>query len=108
MTGGHSPGGTPTASPVPVVASPKWPLRPGVLVHVNTSHSLSLGRLGTEAHKSPQRPLTHRRQRRANSLANISNESQRSRAKRIRQMFSGELRAKYRCDAMPGVYHGNS
>ncbi|XP_075211629.1 neuromusculin isoform X3 [Lycorma delicatula] len=93
--------------------TPKWPLRPGVLVHVNTSHSLSVSRLtqNSTSNNNQQRSLPHshrRQQRRAISLANLSNESQHTRANRIRQMFTPEQRTKYRSDTLPGVFHGKS
>lgn len=88
-----------TVSPEPA-ATPKWPLRPGVLVHVNTNHSLSLGRLGLGA--DPQGSSD----RRATSLTSVIAESQHTRAQRIRNMFSDQR--KFSCSTMPGVYHGKS
>ncbi|XP_046675859.1 hemicentin-2-like isoform X6 [Homalodisca vitripennis] len=87
-----------TVAPVPQV-TPKWPLRPGVLVHVNTNHSLSLGRL-------PPAEPTDRKQRRSTSLASMITENQHSRAHRIRNMFSDHR--KFDNDTIPGIYHGKS
>ncbi|KAF6214764.1 hypothetical protein GE061_009507 [Apolygus lucorum] len=70
------PGGTST----PMTAA-KWPMRPGVLVHVNTNHSL----LSTPNGRSP-------------------NESQASRASRIRAMFGPDQPG----GSLPGVFHSKS
>ena len=111
----------------------KWPLRPGVLVHVNGTHSLSLGRLpqhGTITTSTPRHTPTRLnntvpknmgrkdriktaakrlKRRRAASLANLQPDdtNQHSRAHRIRQMFSNDSN-KYHCETMPGVFHGKS
>ncbi|XP_039278812.1 uncharacterized protein LOC111055569 [Nilaparvata lugens] len=108
----------PVASPTPVAvtATPKWPLRPGVLVHVNTSHSLSrlsqaaspTAARSTNQNTPAARSTNQRQERRAISLANIANENQHSRANRIRHMFTPEQRIKYRSDTLPGVFHGKS
>ncbi|XP_054282602.1 hemicentin-1-like isoform X3 [Macrosteles quadrilineatus] len=89
-----------TTSPVPPVTPPKWPLRPGVLVHVNTNHSLSLGRLPAGGGEDRER------QRRTTSLASVVSENQHTRAQRIKNMFS-DHRNKL-SDTMPGIYHGES
>nr|CAD7590846.1 unnamed protein product [Timema genevievae] len=118
------PGHPPDQPPVRPVH--KWPLRPGVLVHVNGAHSLSLGRLpqtsGSLVTSTPKhRPNNNHhttgrtrdrvgkkaKRRRAVSvgaLATTDEINQHSRANRIRQMFTSD----YRCDTLPGVIHSKS
>ena len=106
----------------------KWPLRPGVHVHVNGAHSLSTSRL-----PPPPKNLnkinndgtsSSRRQRRATSLGHIPGAeeiNQHARANRIRQMFSttsspmqrerlrgAEDGMPYRCETLPGVIRARS
>nr|CAD7392442.1 unnamed protein product [Timema cristinae] len=118
------PGHPPDQPPVRPVH--KWPLRPGVLVHVNGAHSLSLGRLpqtsGSLVTSTPKhRPNNNHhttgrtrdrvgkkaKRRRAVSvgaLATTDEINQHSRANRIRQMFTSDNR----CDTLPGVIHSKS
>lgn len=111
--------------PPPMV--PKWPLKPGVLVHMNgarpsqglgTSMPANLSGLpqtstpikttpsNLSRSKSSKKAWNVQR-RRALSLGSLAQEddtSQRSRANRIRKMFSHD-----RSDSLPsGFYHGKS
>lgn len=112
----------------------KWPLRPGVLVHVKGTHSLSVGRppqqqydgaISTSTPKNtPTRPANliskHNmgrkdhiktaakklKRRHATSISSLQSDdtNQHSRATRIRQMFSNDAN-KYHCENLPGVIH---
>lgn len=103
----------PPAAPV----IPKWPLKPGVLVHVNNNHSLSARRLQNSSNvnsnssnmqsQSQFYSATEKRPKRGEILKNIGNESQRSRAQRIKQMFFTEQH-RFKTDTLPGVFHGKS
>ncbi|CAH0389720.1 unnamed protein product [Bemisia tabaci] len=109
------------SAPPPILVSPKWPLRPGVLVHTKAPHSLSVGRLpsasslalnsSANSRNSVQAPEPNnngrpglekqrRRQTRASSLADLSGENQHSRANRIKHMFN--------TDTFPGVFQNAS
>ncbi|CAB0012723.1 unnamed protein product [Nesidiocoris tenuis] len=79
------PGGTST----PMTAA-KWPMRPGVLVHVNTNHSL----LSTGGVATPNG---------GNADSRSPNETQASRASRIRAMFGPD-----QSGSLPGVFHSKS
>ncbi|KAK1135642.1 hypothetical protein K0M31_000229 [Melipona bicolor] len=66
---GRSPDGGPpsptvsshsTQTPVQPTAAPRWPLKPGVLVHINRSHSLRSG-LSVRANESLRNELMNRR-----------------------------------------------
>lgn len=123
-----------SASPVVVQQpvqppQPKWPLKPGVLVHVNNarfSQGLGLSMASSLSSlpktSTPNKPnvgssnptrsrsnkkLWNVQRRRAislGSLAQADDTSQRSRANRIRKMFSHE-----RLDSLPtGFYQGKS
>ncbi|XP_034251543.1 hemicentin-1 isoform X2 [Thrips palmi] len=118
--GAPSPG-APSPAESPALASPnarhqhKWPLKPGVMVHVNGAHSLSLSRLpdhlannnntssvnnncSSTPALNPAPPKKQKRRRRAGSLTTLQAQqappsmpdetNQHSRANRIRQMFS--------------------
>jgi hypothetical protein len=115
----------------------KWPLRPGVLVHVKGTHSLSVGRppqqqydgaISTSTPKNtPTRPTNsvskynmgrkdriktaakRLKRRHATSISNLQPDdtNQHSRATRIRQMFSSDAN-KYHCESLPGVIHSKS
>lgn len=134
-----SPEGDSSVTPAQVQARPvhKWPLRPGVLVHVNGAHSLSVGRLpqqqydGTISTSTPNNTPTrlkssvpiHKvcrkdhikkaakrlKKRHATSISNLQPDdtNQHSRANRIRQMFSSDA-SKYHPETLPGVIHGKS
>lgn len=118
----------PTAPTPSAVVVPKWPLKPGVLVHVNGAHSLSqirgaassssLSKLprtstpNTSGNQVVMRSRTNKKlwniqRRRAlslSSLAQADDTSQRSRANRIRKMFSDD-----KSDSLPsGFYTGKS
>ncbi|GLG96061.1 Protein turtle [Gryllus bimaculatus] len=126
----ENPDGDSNLSPAQTQPRPvhKWPLRPGVLVHVNGAHSLNLGRCEPAVPSSSQNvtqnhttntisgnrgraKLTARKakQRRAASLISEGTDdtNQHSRANKIRQMFINDS-SKYRCETMPGVFHGKS
>lgn len=130
----RSPEGNLTVTPTLNQAHPvhKWPLRPGVLVHVNGSHSLNLGRLdsaGADSNVQNHSNLPYAcstmpknssaskkkkcarklKQRRASSLSNLRPDetNQLSRANRIRQMFLNDG-LRYHGDTLPGVFHGKS
>lgn len=134
-----SPEGDSSVTPAQIQTRPihKWPLRPGVLVHVNGTHSLSAGRLPQQQYSgpvnsstpknTPTRPNTlvpkHKmckkdrikaaakrlKRRHATSVANLQPDdtNQHSRANRIRQMFSNDA-SKYQCETLPGIIHGKS
>ncbi|XP_069698096.1 hemicentin-2 isoform X4 [Periplaneta americana] len=135
----ENPEGDSSIPPAQVQSRPvhKWPLRPGVLVHVNGTHSLSVGRLPQQQHDgalststpkhTPTRPNSsipkcsagrkdriktaakRLKRRRAANLANLQPDdtNQHSRANKIRQMFSNDTN-KYHCETLPGVIHGKS
>lgn len=110
-------------SPTPMI--PKWPLKPGVLVHVNNTHSLNARRIQNAAQNSINANTNHSNnqitqnqfytatekrgatKRGESTLKSIGNESQRSRAQRIKKMFFTE-QLKYKTDTLPGVFHGKS
>jgi hypothetical protein len=134
-----SPEGDSSITPAQAQARPihKWPLRPGVLVHVNGTHSLSVGRLPQQQYdgaintstpkNTPTRPNTsvpkhnmcrkdrikkaakRLKKRHATSISNLQPDdtNQHSRANRIRQMFSSDA-SKYHPETLPGVIHGKS
>ncbi|XP_021920979.1 uncharacterized protein LOC110830403 [Zootermopsis nevadensis] len=134
-----TPEGDSSVTPAQVQARPvhKWPLRPGVLVHVNGAHSLSVGRLpqqqydGTISTSTPNNTPTrlkssvpiHKvcrkdhikkaakrlKKRHATSISNLQPDdtNQHSRANRIRQMFSSDA-SKYHPETLSGVIHGKS
>ncbi len=104
--------------PAPVI--PKWPLKPGVLVHVNNNHSLNARRLQNAANINlstdavqPQNQfyaMTEKCSKRGETLGSptvVGNQSQRSRARRIKRMFFTE-QFRYKSDTLPGVFHGKS
>ncbi|XP_049814950.1 hemicentin-1 isoform X1 [Schistocerca nitens] len=135
----ENPDGNASVTPSQNPARPvhKWPLRPGVLVHVNGSHSLNFGRLHQTTHDSaassntPNYNLPYSsntmpknlaarkertkkctrklKQRRAVSLSSLRHDdtNQHSRANKIRQMFVNDG-TKYHCDTLPGIFHGKS
>lgn len=134
-----SPEGDTSVAPAQIQTRPihKWPLRPGVLVHVNGTHSLSVGRLpqqqcsgavnSSTPKSTPTRPnisvpkhnmckkdrikraAKRLKRRRAASVANLQPDdtNQHSRANRIRQMFLNDAN-KYQCETLPGIIHGKS
>lgn len=134
-----SPEGDSSIAPAQIQTRPihKWPLRPGVLVHVNGTHSLSAGRLPQQQYSrdvnsstpksTPTRPNTsvpkHKmckkdriktaakrlKRRHATSITNLQPDdtNQHSRANKIRQMFSNDTN-KYHCETLPGIIHGKS
>jgi hypothetical protein len=135
-----SPEGDSSIPPAQVVqARPvhKWPLRPGVLVHVNGTHSLSVGRLpqqqydGAVSTSTPKNTPTKSnslvpkhnmcrkdrikkaarrlKKRHGTSVSSLQPDdtNQHSRASRILQMFSSDAN-KYHPETLPGVIHGKS
>lgn len=119
-----SPEGNSASPPVLQTAvttsTPKWPLKPGVLVHMKGARlqgTNSMGALQTSTPMQGANPVRGRSNRRVwvlqrrralslNSLAQADDSSQRSRAHRIRKMFSS---SDTRNDALPnGVFHGAS
>lgn len=135
----YSPEGDSSITPAQVQARPihKWPLRPGVLVHVNGTHSLSVGRLPQQHYdgavitsspkNTPTRPNSsvpkrnmcrkdhikkaakRLKKRCATSISDLQPDdtNQHSRANRILQMFSSDA-SKYHPETLPGVIHGKS
>ncbi|KAJ8884311.1 hypothetical protein PR048_016168 [Dryococelus australis] len=115
-----SPEGDASSQPgqAPPQPAHKWPLRPGVLVHVNGTHSLSLRGLpqpsgegmphsSTPTHRTTGRRGKKMKRRRAVSMGTLASPdetNQHSRANRIRQMFSND----YRGDTLPGIIHSKS
>lgn len=134
-----SPEGGSSITSAQVQARPihKWPLRPGVLVHVNGTHSLGVGRpplqqydgaINTSTPKNTTtRPICsvsklnmgrkdciktaakRLKRRHATSISNLQPDdiNQHSRATRIRQMFSNDAN-KYHCENLPGVIRSKS
>lgn len=134
-----SPEGGSSITSAQVQARPihKWPLRPGVLVHVNGTHSLSVGRPPLQQYdgaintSTPKNTATRPtcsisklnmgrkdriktaakklKRRHATSISNLQPDdiNQHSRATRIRQMFSNDGN-KYHCENLPGVIHSKS
>jgi len=116
-------------SSTPTTVLPKWPLKPGVLVHVNNNHSLNAARLqnasnhinynnsdGNQTQNHQYYMATEKRCKRgeipspisaAAVVKSVGNESQRSRAQRFKQIFFAE-QLKYKTDTLPGVFHGKS
>lgn len=103
---------------VPAAAIPKWPLKPGVLVHVNNNHSLNARRLqnasnnnvnvdGNQTQNQFYEAIEKRPKRGEETLNRIGIESQRSRVQRIKRMFFTE-QLKYINDTAPGVFYGKS
>jgi hypothetical protein len=134
-----SPEGDSSVATPQIQAKPihKWPLRPGVLVHVNGTHSLSVGRFPQQQYSgavssstpksTPTRPNTsvpkhamrkkdriktaakRLKRRQGASVANLQPDdtNQHSRANRIRQMFSSDPN-KYHSETLPGIMYGKS
>lgn len=102
---------------VPAAVIPKWPLKPGVLVHVNNNHSLNARRLQNASNNNVNAAgnqtqnqfygAVEKRSKRGETLNHIGIESQRSRAHRIKRMLFTE-QLKYKNDTLPGVFHGKS
>lgn len=105
-----------SAAPTP---APKWPLKPGVMVHMKGARLPGTNSMGTLQTSTPIQggpPVRGRSNRRVwalqrrralslTSLAQADDTSQRSRARRIRKMFSSADRA----DSLPsGVFHGSA
>lgn len=111
----------PTLQTAVTTSTPKWPLKPGVLVHMKGARlqgTNSMGALQTSTPMQGVTPVRGRSNRRIwvlqrrralslNSLAQADDSSQRSRARRIRKMFSSSDSS--RSDALPsGVSRGAS